>query len=85
MKDWSEFAKTAQATAESVGTAPSAWQYIIIKATDNFLAISVFILTLIFAYVGLFTFTDIESDKASWSLNAANLCLGVFLGLLKKS
>lgn len=84
MKDWNTFAKTHHEHVATTSDKPKVRDYILLKTTDNMLAISVFILTLIFAYVGLFQFnSDGNADKVNWALHAAELCLGVFLGLLK--
>ncbi|MFC1524284.1 hypothetical protein ACFL6N_05795 [Thermodesulfobacteriota bacterium] len=83
MEDWASFAKTSQETATVTGANPNPWAYLIIKSTDNFLGISVFVLTLVFASIGLFGFDSTQIDKTNWALHAAELSLGVFLGLLK--
>jgi len=83
VNDWEQFARTTQDTAKVAGAKPSAWQYLLIKATDNSLEIAVFVLTLIFTYIGLFIFDSTQLEKTNWALHAAELCLGVFLGLLK--
>jgi hypothetical protein len=84
MKDWDNFARTYREAAKTTGTTPSKWDYLIIKATDNSLAISVFILTIFFASIGLFYFDSTQPQQTNWSLHASELCLGVFLGLLKQ-
>jgi|AntAceMinimDraft_9_1070365.scaffolds.fasta_scaffold09872_3 hypothetical protein len=83
MKDWDSFAKTTQETVEVSGTKPSVYAYILIKATDSSLVIAIFILTLLFAYTGLFQFDKEQTEQINWALHASELCLGVFLGLLK--
>ncbi len=83
MKDWDQFAKTVQKTAQVSGVKPNPLTYMFIKATDNSLAIAVFLLTILFAFVGLFWFEAADSEKINWALHASELCLGVFLGLLK--
>lgn len=84
MKDWDQYARTCQETAKTAGAKPSTWGYLFIKATDNSLAISVFLLTIFFASVGLFYFSAVQTEQTNWALHASELCLGVFLGLLKQ-
>lgn len=81
MKDWSDYTKTKTTSGSSEDSKPSIKEYMLIKLTDNFLAFAVFILFIILFSVGLFAELGTKTD---WTLHAAELCLGVFLGLLKK-
>lgn len=85
MKDWSQFAKACNDTAKATGSKPNPLDYFIVKFTDNLIPFSIFILTIVFAYVGLFMIDPAENQKVNWALHAAELSLGVFLGLLKGS
>lgn len=83
MKDWNLFAKTHHDHVATSGEKPRVIDYVFLKITDNMLEIGVFCLTLIFAYIGLFSMNETQTSKVNWALHAAELCLGVFLGLLK--
>jgi hypothetical protein len=82
MKDWSEYSKSKINSGSSENNKPKVFEYILIKLTDNFLAVAVFVLCLVFGYIGLFT--NISESNIPWALHASELCLGVFLGLLAK-
>lgn len=82
MKDWSEYSKSKVTQGSSENTRPKILEYMLIKLTDNFLAVAVFVLCIAFAYIGLFVKQD---SNTTWALHASELCLGVFLGLLKRS
>lgn len=83
MKEWTSYTKTknSEGSSETIDK-PKVLEYILIKVTDNFLAIAVFALCISFGGVGLFC--ELKSDSTNWALHAAELSLGVFLGLLKK-
>jgi len=81
MENWSEFAQTHNESATSSGEKPKVIEYILIKIIDNMLPTSVFILTIFFAIMAFFFLND--TVKTNWALHAAELSLGVFLGLLK--
>jgi hypothetical protein len=83
MKEWSAYIKSKNSDGSSENSdKPKIAEYILIKITDNFLAISVFALCIIFGLIGLFC--ELQPDPKNWALNASNLALGVFLGLLSK-
>lgn len=83
MKEWTAYTKSKNSDGSSEGNdKPNILEYILIKATDNFLAIAVFILCIIFGLIGLFC--NLNGASATWSLHASELSLGVFLGLLAK-
>ena len=83
MKEWTTYAKTKNGDGSSENeNKPKIFEYILIKITDNFLAIAVFALCIFFGLIGLFCELAMESEK--WALNTSNLALGVFLGLLTK-
>jgi hypothetical protein len=82
MKDWAEYSKSKTTGGSTENSKPSIREYMLIKLTDNFLAVAVFVLCVIFAAIGIFGKQD---NNTAWTLHAAELCLGVFLGLLKKT
>ncbi|HET9569786.1 MAG TPA: hypothetical protein VFP20_00030 [Bacteroidales bacterium] len=81
MKDWSEYLKVVSEAQATTGERPKVGGYILIKITDNSLIIVLILLTLIFSGLGLFLKCD-TPDKTSWAFHAADLCLGVFLGVI---
>lgn len=83
MTSWEQFAKTHHEGVTTTGTKPSPLEYVVIAATENALSIVVIVFTLLFAIVGLFMFSPTDREKMNWALHAAELCLGVLLGLLK--
>lgn len=83
MKDWAEYSKTKSIGSSSEENRPKVLEYILIKLTDNFLAVAVFVLCILFGYMGLFKL-DANEKNMTWALHASELCLGVFLGLLAK-
>ena len=83
MKDWNTFAKTHHEHVVTSSEKPKVFDYVLLKFTDNMLEVGVFSLTIVFAYVGLFAMNETQTDRVNWALHAAELCLGVFLGLLK--
>ena len=83
MKEWTTYTKTKNSDGSSENEdKPKIAEYILIKITDNFLAIAVFALCIFFGLIGLFC--ELEPEPKNWALNASNLALGVFLGLLTK-
>lgn len=83
MKEWSAYTKTKNIDGSSERTEkPEIHEYILIKVTDNFLAISVFLLCIFFGLIGLFC--ELNDNSTTWALHASELSLGVFLGLLKR-
>ena len=54
MKDYKEYYNTIAKSAETTGQKPSIKDYILIKILDNWPIVSLFILTLVFAGLGLF-------------------------------
>jgi hypothetical protein len=86
MTDWASFTKIHGERIATTGEKPKITHYLVVKATENMLKISVFILILLFAYIGIYgATTQTDANKMNWALHAAELCLGVFLGLLKSS
>lgn len=85
MKDWSQYAKTVKDSHQTGGAEPKISSYLAIKFVDNLLPLSVFILTMVFSIIALFVIDTENQQKLNWALHAAELCLGVFLGLLKGS
>ena len=83
MKEWTTYTKTKNSDGSSENNdKPKIFEYILIKVTDNFLAIAVFILCIFFGVIGLFC--ELKPDSTNWALHASELSLGVFLGLLTK-
>lgn len=86
MKEWKDYAQSRGATRAGEGTAePTVGEYFQIKMADNWIAVTIIVVTLIFSLIGVgCTFSDKASvsGTASWFFDAAKLCLGVFLGLL---
>lgn len=87
MDDWSNFnkiyAETYSTTQDNKG--PSVFKYLLIKATENWILAVLIIFVFIFAIWGLFIIDNTNEEKINWCLHAGELCLGVFLGLFKKS
>lgn len=85
MRDWQSYHKSAVGSNDSAGK-PSVREYFMIKLSDNWIAVAVLMLFLICMVAGLICtkFGAENSEAAKWSFDSAKLCLGVFLGLLKK-
>jgi len=81
MQDWSAYVKSTSQAKTTTGETPKVGGYILIKITDSFLIIGLVILTLLFAGIGIFYETT-NTEKTNWALHAAELCLGVFLGVI---
>ncbi len=81
MKDFDKYFKTVAQSSQSTGQRPSVWHYLVLKLVDNFFVILLFLLTLAFAWYGLVGADSKDPERVKWALNAASLCLGVFLGL----
>jgi len=85
MKDWAQFEKSRKENSQS-GTVPKVSDYFLIKLADNGIAASVLLLLIGFVVLTYLTRggapQDMEVNK--WFSHCAGLCLGVFLGLLKK-
>ena len=97
MSNFKEYSEAATKVAKTTGQTPDVRGYLRVKiadaidhfvtsAIDNALKIALFFLTVAFFYVGLFV-PSVPADKVNIVLDAAKLCLGVFLGLFagKKS
>ena len=86
MDDWKTYSATKNESQQgSSENKAKILEYILIKLTDNFLVVAIFSLCLLGGWVGLFKIDNSTNpDKVNWALHAAELCLGVFLGLLKK-
>jgi hypothetical protein len=80
MKDFNKYYSIVSSTADTTGQRPSVRDYVLIKLVDNVFIILLVVLTLAFAWYGL-SRPKSEPDQSKWALNAASLCLGVFLGL----
>jgi len=84
MDDWNTFAQISKQTHPTGdGGQPKVLNYLAIKFIDNFLTVSVFLLTVFFSIIALFVLDSANQEKLNWALHAAELCLGIFLGLLK--
>lgn len=81
--NWIDFSKIHRNNVSASSGKPPITEYLIIQAADNALAISVLFLLLFFA--GCALFSSLPDEVLKWAIHAAELCLGVFLGLLKNS
>jgi hypothetical protein len=81
--DFNDFWRTVASTPTSSGQQPSVRNYVMVRIADNLaflVCVAVLIgLTIFFALYGLSG--GVGDERAKWALNAAHLCLGVFLGL----
>lgn len=86
MKDWKDYAQSrGTVKAGSSTVEPNVSEYFQIKLADNWIAVTIIFVTLVFAVIGVCcSFSDKPpvSDAAKWFFDAAKLCLGVFLGSL---
>jgi len=83
MEEWTAYAKTKSGDgASELRDKPKIQEYILIKITDNFLTIAVFVLCILFGGIGLFG--SLSEQSITWALHASELSLGVFLGSLTK-
>jgi hypothetical protein len=85
MKDWQTYAKSAVGNSEASGQ-PSVREYLMIKLSDNWIAVAVLFLFLFCMLAGLISdrYWPEKSEAGKWCFDSAKLCLGVFLGLLKR-
>lgn len=85
MKDWQTYSKSAVGNSERSGS-PSVQEYLLIKLSDNWIAVAVLVLFLICTAAGLVSdiYGSDNSKSGQWCFDSAKLCLGVFLGLLKR-
>lgn len=83
MKDWSNFLDVTGKAVASTGYKPSFWSYLAIKLVDNALAACVTFFVLFFSIIGLFFVDQANKESVNWVLHAAEVCLGVLLGILK--
>ena len=85
MKDWQTYAKSAVGNSDAPSQ-PSVKAYFLIKLSDNWIAVSVLFLFIFCMLAGLISnaYSQGNSEGAKWCFDSAKLCLGVFLGLLKK-
>jgi hypothetical protein len=85
MKDWQTYSKSAVGNSESAGR-PSVREYLLIKLADNWIAVAVLVLFLICTAAGVASdlYGPASSKAGQWCFDSAKLCLGVFLGLLKR-
>ena len=82
--NFKDYTESYMTTIQTTGKKPNPLGYLIVTLTDNLLIMAVLILTLIFAYIGLFSIDQSKHEQMNWALHAAELSLGVFLGLIKK-
>lgn len=85
MKDWNAYAQSRASVTPGSGVGPSVMEYLSIKLADNWLAVVVVLIVVVFAVAGVASLVPDKPsiNKASeWFFDAAKLCLGVFLGLL---
>lgn len=85
MKDWQAYAKSAVGNSDTA-TQPSVKEYLMIKLSDNWISVAVLLLFILCMVAGLLSdaYGQQNSEAAKWCFDCAKLCLGVFLGLLKK-
>lgn len=76
MKDYKDYYTTVIESSGTTGNKPSVYQYMVIRLCDNSLIVVLFFLLIFFTCLGIFV-----KDVSAWCLDAAKLCLGVFLGL----
>jgi hypothetical protein len=85
MKEWNTYAQSRKTIASGNGAEATVTEYLSIKLADNWIAVVVVVVMVVFAVAGvLCLIPDKASVNASsaWFFDAAKLCLGVFLGLL---
>ncbi|WP_133298296.1 MULTISPECIES: hypothetical protein [unclassified Pseudomonas] len=85
MKDWNTYAQSRKTTSSGSGAEATVKEYLSIKLADNWIAVVVVIVMVVFAVAGVVCLIpDKGAVNASsvWFFDAAKLCLGVFLGLL---
>ncbi|WP_143505280.1 hypothetical protein [Pseudomonas sp. ICMP 460] len=85
MKDWNTYAQSRASSASGSGAEPSVTEYLSIKLADNWIAVVVVMVMVLFALGGVVTLIPDKpsfSTSSVWFFDAAKLCLGVFLGLL---
>ena len=82
--DWADYIKAHKTAGEtfSDNKRPHIVEFALFKVINNGLASSVFALTIFFSTVGIFS--NRPADATNFALHAAELSLGVFLGLLAK-
>jgi|GEM_PF-6430350 len=86
MKEWQTYTKSSQGASQGSGQ-PSVKEYLLIKLSDNWIAVAVLVVFLFCAVAGLICSNSQGTEMAEaskWFFDSAKLCLGVFLGLLKK-
>lgn len=79
MKEWRDYVQLTNDSAKGTGGPPRLRDFIALKLADNGLVIALLGLVVLFGSYGLFGQRD--ADQRAWALDAAKLCLGVFLGL----
>jgi hypothetical protein len=84
MKDWTNFTKSSRESSEG-GSSPKVSSYLAVKLVDNWIALAVLMLVLVFTVISIFVDGSKPEGKelVTWLTHSAGLCLGVFLGLLK--
>lgn len=68
---------------EVTGSKPSVLEYAFIRVIDNALLVFIFIMTFLFAGVGIYV-KQANLGLHEWFFDAAKLTLGVMLGVLTK-
>lgn len=84
MKEYLDYYKTVSNSPSAGGQSPNITGYFWIKFADNLLFYVLLVVlvafTVFFAWYGLSDYGT-SDERSKWALNAASLCLGVFLGL----
>ena len=84
MNNYQQYYQTVVQAAPTTGQKPTVKEYFLIQVADNIFIILLFVLTILFACIGLFytpTNPAGNPDGSKWALDSSKLCLGVFLGL----
>jgi hypothetical protein len=83
MNNWSDYVKTKGPSAQTGGVPPSAKEYFFIKVTDNWSILLTIILIVFFFCAGAWI-KDPSNNISAYFFDAGKVCLGLFIGLLKK-
>ena len=87
MKEWNTYAQSRGGTKQAAGgdDSPKVSEYLLIKLSDNWLAVAVLLLLVLFSFAGLgckMSDSVQVNETGNWFFEVAKITLGVFLGLL---
>ena len=82
MTDFEKWYKITKASAETAGTQPKIRDFMAVQVVDNFQDLLLLGFTVALWLVGVYG--SLGPDGKTFTLHAAELCLGVFLGRFKK-